>query len=657
MKHFSFVAAMLALTFFFSCTEKGLNQHSDVGASLSTMAFSNNGISQSTVLTVRLNSKVSGPLHLMLSDSGYDHVSGDHFALNAFSPSFFDTVLTKADSIITFPVTFNGKSRSDLVTINISRKSGDTAIYSTAAIAVIGLGPNGDAYNPLVMPILDSGRKVGTFMANGKLHSKRQFDLSIDSVAHQFREGKMTPTFCYNSEKTNNTNQFLGPTLSMNIDDSIFINLKNNLKDTTTTHWHGFHIPAEMDGGPHEPIAPATTWNPFFLLQSEDNAALYWYHPHLHHETYYQVTMGAAGMIIMRGGPKENIKLPRQYGVDDIPIVLTSRRFLSDNSIASNPNDDQFGDYLLTNGIVSAATALPRQLVRIRILNAEVERGYNIGFGDNRSFTIIGTDAGLMNKPDTVTRFFMLPGERIEFIVDLSKDPIGKILDLKAFNMALEHGFPGSNNSLVLPNGESGPAFESFLSNTDFNLLHIVVKDTTAGAIFSIPETLAKNYYWKESDVTDTIVTYINGVNPIPTPALPLFYFDSMAYEYNYINYTIPLNAVVKWTFINNKNFGHPVHIHDIAFNILKRITADGKSSGPFSYENGWKDVFYIREGETVEVLAYYNDFTDPPQYPYMFHCHILTHEDAGLMGQFIVSPAAKPRRVRLEQEESFTLK
>lgn len=658
MKKLSLPAALAALVLLFSCADKksSLPQYQDTGASLLNMAFSNNGIPQSTLLTIKLANPVAGAAHFIISDSGYDKTTGDHFALNAFSPSTFDTVLTAKDSTVTFSVSFNGKSKSDLVTLNISHKINDTANYSTVAIATVGLGSNGNAYNELAMPVLDSGKEIGTFIANNKLHSKRQFDLTIDSVSHEFRQGNRTPTFCYNSSKTDNKNEFLGPTLSMNIDDSIFINVKNNLPDTTTTHWHGFHIPAEMDGGPHEPIAPATTWKPYFLLQSEDNAALYWYHPHLHHQTYYQVTMGAAGMIIMRGGAKENIKLPRQYGVDDIPIVLTSRRFLADNSIASNPAKDQFGDYLLTNGTMSAAKSLPRQLVRIRILNAEVERGYNIGFADNRPFTLIGTDAGLMNKPDTVTRLYMLPGERIEFIVDLSHDSIGKTLDLKAFNTALEQGFPGSNNPVALPNGQSGPAFGSFLSNTDFNLLHITVKDSTAGAVYAIPSTLTHNYYWKQTDVTDSIVTYINGVDPVPTPARPLFYFDSTAYEYNRINYAFPLNAVVKWTFVNNKGFGHPVHIHDISFNILKR-NYQGVITGPFSYERGWKDVFYIREGETVDVLAYYNDFTDPPQYPYMFHCHILTHEDGGLMGQFIVDPALKPRPVRIEQEAFYIAK
>ncbi len=669
MKKSGLIMAAATAMLLFGCSKKKA-QYNDVGASLSSMAFSNNKSPQQTMLTVRLSKPVAGPVHFAISDSSYDKTSGTHFSEQCFSPTGFDTVLTANDSVVKFPVTFKGTSKSDLVAIYISHNLGDTAVCSTTAIATIGLGTNGDAYNPLVMPLLDSGKLIGSFKLNGKVYYKRQYDLSIDSSSHQFLPGKRTPTLCYNSAVTGNKNEFLGPTLSMNIADSIFISLKNNLKDTTTTHWHGFHIPAEMDGGPHQQIAPGTTWNPFFRIQSEDNAALYWYHPHLHHETFYQVTMGAAGMILMRGGAEENVNLPRQYGVDDIPLTITSRRFLSDNSIASNINNDQMGDYVLTNGVLRAATQLPKQMVRIRILNAEVERGYNIGFSDNRPFMVVGTDAGLINKPDTVTRLYMLPGERIEFIVDLSHDPIGKSLDLKSFNTALEAGFPGSNKPIVLPNGKTGPALDGFLSNTDFNLLHITVKDATPGAIYSIPATLAQNYFWQQKDVTDRIITHINGLSnldPAPTPARPLFYFDTTAYDYNTINQRIPLNSVLKWTFVNNNVSGHPIHIHDIAFNILKR-TYNGVTTGPFSYENGWKDDFYIRLGETVEVLAYYNDFSCTPQHPYMYHCHILSHEDEGLMGQFIVydipkpvalaktaaDSAAKPRPIRREQEDDY---
>ncbi len=652
MKKSGIILVALVAMLFSSC--KHLNPHNDTGASLLNMAFSNNKKEQKTMLTVRLSKPYAGKVVFNLTDSGYEKSSGKHISEKCFSPSRYETTLTENDSVVSFPVTFNGNSSSDLVAIYISRNVGDTAVFSTVAIATIGLGQNDSAYNQLPIPAIDSGKVIGSFVAGGTTHYTRQFDLTIDSSATEFFKGHRTPTFCYNSAVTKNANTFLGPTLSMNISDSIVINLKNNLKDTTTTHWHGFHIPAEMDGGPHQQIAPDTTWRPHFLLQSEDNAAMYWYHPHLHHETFRHVTMGAAGLVYMRGGAEDNYKIPRQYGVDDIPLVITSRRFLKNYSISANIDSDQMGDYLLTNGVLSAATQLPKQMVRLRILNAEVERGYNIGFSDNRSFTVIGTDAGLMDTPVTVKRLYLLPGERIELIVDLSHDAIGTPLDLKAFNTNLENGFPGSGAGIevVLPNGKPGPKFRGFLSNTDFNLLHIEVKAATSGAIYSIPPTLASNYYWNDSDVTDTITTHINGVDPKPTPARPLFYFDSFAYNYNTINHRIALNAVLRWKFINNQISGHPIHIHDIAFNILRR-NYNGVTTGPFPYEKGWKDDFYIRAGETVEVLAYYNDFVCDPLHPYMFHCHILSHEDEGLMGQFIVVDTIPPRPVRHELDDN----
>ena len=109
------------------------------------------------------------------------------------------------------------------------------------------------------------------------------------------------------------------------------INVKNNLSDQTTVHWHGFHIPAVMDGGPHQIIDAGATWSPNFKIKN--NAGTYWYHPHLHMKTYEQLAKGAGGFIIVKDPAESALALPRTYGTDDIPIVFSSRRF----KIANDP--------------------------------------------------------------------------------------------------------------------------------------------------------------------------------------------------------------------------------------------------------------------------------------------------------------------------------
>lgn len=438
----------------------------------------------------------------------------------------------------------------------------------------------------------------------------KTFDLTLAKSSKQLRTGAKTATYGYNGT------EFWGPTLIMNKGDFVQMNVTNNLSETTTTHWHGFHIPAIMDGGPHQMIEPNTTWKPSFEIKN--NAGTYWYHPHLHEKTFQQLTYGAGGLIIIKDPIESALALPRTYGTDDIPLVLTSRRYNSDNSFTTT--EHAYGDYAMSNGTHNAQISLPKQFVRFRILNAETERAYNLGFSDNRSFYVITNDGGLLDAPVEVTRVKLAVGERAEILVDLSKDAVSTSLDMKAYNANQEFGFGGSEPQT---NGQFG----SLLNNKDFTVLHINVKAATVNAITSLPAKLTTNIYWKESDATSTRTIRITGGQ-----AGSAFTFDNNTYGFTTINQTVKLNAVEKWTIVNNNIFGHSFHIHDIQFKIVSR------SSGAIAnYESGWKDTFYIRTGETVSVVAKYDDFASSTN-PFMYHCHFPNHEDAGLMGQFLVT-------------------
>ena len=446
------------------------------------------------------------------------------------------------------------------------------------------------------------------------------FNLTLAKSTKQFRSGAATNTYGYNG------NSFWGPTLILNQGDSVQMNVTNNLTDTTTTHWHGFHIAPQMDGGPHQTIAPGQTWSPSFVVRN--SAATYWYHPHLHEKTFDQLTMGAGGLIIIKDPVEAALALPRTYGVDDIPVVLTSRRFLTGNQFSKNIAIDIYGDYMLTNGTLNAQVTLPKQYVRFRILNAEIERGLNLGFSDNRTFSVITNDGGLLNAPVPVTRVVIMPGERVEIMVDLGNDAVGTSLDMKAFNSGQQFGFPGQEGNPVQPTGNAGPLNGSLLNNTDFPVLRINVGARTASAITTIPSTLANNTYWSTADVTNSRTVNITGGN-----AGGGFSFDNKAFSHTLINHTIKLGAVEKWTVVNNNIFGHSIHIHDVQFKIVSR------SSGPVApYESGWKDTFYIPRGASVDVIAKFADFASLAN-AYMFHCHFSNHEDEGLMGQFLVVP------------------
>ncbi len=457
----------------------------------------------------------------------------------------------------------------------------------------------GQTYNTLWIPPTLSGTN---------------FNLSLNQTNKQLLAGTKTTTYAYNN------NEFWGPTLIMNKGDLVQINVTNNLIDTTTTHWHGFHIPAIMDGGPHQTIPPGTTWSPMFYVQND--AATYWYHPHLHEKTQEQLTRGAGGMIIIRDAQEAALSLPRTYGVDDIPLALTSRRFSANQFVTVN---SAYGDSLLANGTLSAQVSLPAQFVRLRILNAEIERSYNLGFSDGRTFHVIATDGGLVNAPIAVTRVVLAVGERVELLLNLTTNTVGSSLNLQAFNSGQARDFPG---------GEPATAgqFGSLLNNTNFNVLHIDVIAATANPITTLPTVLKTNSFWTTNDVTHSRTVSITG--GFPNTATPLFTFDNMSFSPTVFNQTLNLNAVEKWTITNASGFSHSFHIHDIQFNLISRT--GGNNSGIKTFEQGWKDTLFVGQNQAVTFIAKFDGFASPSN-PFMYHCHFSNHEDEGLMGQFLV--------------------
>jgi len=458
------------------------------------------------------------------------------------------------------------------------------------------------------------------------------FSLTIKDTIKQLRPGNQTITGSVN-------NNFWGPTLFFNKGDVVHLNVKNKLNDSTTIHWHGMHLPAVMDGGPHQVIPPGTLWQPYWKVSN--NAGTYWYHPHLHEMTLEHLTKGIGGFIIVRDPIESSLALPRKYGIDDIPLVLTSRRYDANNQFVTT--NTAYGDYMLSNGTPSAQINLPKQYVRLRILNAEVERGYDLGFSDNRIFYIIANDGGLLNSPIAVTRVKLMVGERVEIMVNLGSDQIGSSLNLMAYNSGQTFGFPGSEP------GTNG-AFGSLLNNINFNVLHINVIASTNNPIISVPASLTSNSYYTSANATVTRTINITNGNPGPNP-IP-FNFDNTSFAIGTINKTVNLNDIEKWTIINNNVFGHTFHIHDVEFKIVDR---NGSPTGVGSHESGWKDVIYVPRNESVSFVAKFDDYADAT-HPFMYHCHFSNHEDEGMMGQFIVTNTITTVNENIINENEFML-
>lgn len=452
------------------------------------------------------------------------------------------------------------------------------------------------------------------------------FNLSAQQGTKQFIGSNNTPTYGYNGN-------FLGPTLMINKGDSITLNVTNNLNQRTTVHWHGFHVAPHNDGGPHQVIMPGTTWSPSFTMRNE--AATFWYHPHGEGSTEIQVSRGLAGMIIVRDSAEASYTLPRTYGVDDFPLIVQSKAFDVLYQFAAATHEDSVN---MVNGTIDPYLPVPQQVVRLRLLNGSADRTYNFGLSNNANFYLIASDGGLLSQPHLTNRVRLSTGERAEILVDLSSYSIGTQLYLKSFASELPRGIIGADSvgtsTIVISEGY----YSNPLNGADFDVLRMDVTAPTLNPVTTIPSAFAPKIPIPASDSwitrkvhfsADTVMSgqqgYVDG--PFRMNDTP-FHMDSI----NYITY---LDSTEIWELTNSTMIAHPFHIHDIEFFVL-----DINGNPPPPEYAGLKDVILVQPDDTVRFITKFTTFSDPVV-PYMFHCHLLHHEDDGMMGTFLVIDAA----------------
>lgn len=440
-------------------------------------------------------------------------------------------------------------------------------------------------------------------------------DLTLQEGTTEFYNGVITNTMGANGS-------LLGPTLIMNQGDNVNITVTNQLQDSTTMHWHGMHVAPEDDGGPYSIIPQGTTWNPQFQVM--DRAGLFWYHPHLHMHTDMHVSKGIAGLIIVRDVEEAALTLPRDYGVDDFPIVIQSKGFDAQGQIEVHTEMDTS---VMVNGTVDPYLDAPAQVVRLRVLNGSSQRVYKLGFTNNMSFKIIGTDGGLLEAPVDLTRYQIAPGQRADLLIDLTGMD-GQNIGLINYGTEIPTGVYGSSQPGMMPQ-QTIPGYDTNpLNGADFNLLDINVVAQTASPVTTTPTTLVTHNVPAEGTEdaarTLTFTTQQNIIGP--------FLINGAAFDMNVINYTIPLGNREIWTLTNQTPIAHPFHIHDVQFHIL-----DINGATPPPELQGLNDVVLVPGGMgQVRFIADFLDFADDT-IAYMYHCHMLPHEDGGMMGQFLV--------------------
>jgi blue copper oxidase len=485
-----------------------------------------------------------------------------------------------------------------------------SAAYGIALLAPFGYGiANASTAlsqfkTPLKLPPLVEGRLE---------NNRRIFDLTLRTGLSNLLGNIQTPTAGINSD-------FLGPVIRVQRGDDVKLNVSNHLFEPSTLHWHGLNLPAAMDGGPHQVIQPGETWSPEFKIRQA--ASTQWYHSHMYHRTGIQVYYGLAGLFYIDEKDNDALNLPSEYGIDDIPLILQDRSFNQDGSFRylSSMHDRMngaMGSVMLVNGTRLPVFMVQKQLTRFRILNGSNARIYNLEFGDKRQFLQIASDGGLLETPARLNSIILAPGERAELLVEFSNQE----------NVMLQHKpLPKRANSRA---GMMGMMQNMMTANDQPFAVIRFESDRPLTVSKSPTNQRISQQNWSVKEVAKTRQFNLNMQMGMMRGGG--FTINGRSMDMNRIDARVRLGDIEIWEIINDSPMPHPFHIHDTQFRVLDR---DGKQ--PPANELGLKDTVLVNSGERVRIITQFQNYADSNT-PYMFHCHNLEHEDAGMMGQFVV--------------------
>ncbi|MGP5577377.1 multicopper oxidase domain-containing protein [Corynebacterium flavescens] len=412
---------------------------------------------------------------------------------------------------------------------------------------------------------------------------------------------------------------FLGPTLHARRGEKVRVEVHNSLIEMTTVHWHGMKLPAFSDGGPHSPIGPGDTWTPSWTV--EQPAATLWYHPHPHLATAAHAYRGLAGMFLIDDEVTEALDIPHEYGVDDIPLVIMDAKFSEDGQLdhSSDSTLGLLGTTPVVNGITNASFQAQTRRVRLRLLNGASMRFYTLALSNKKSMQVIATDSGLLEAPIETDEILLGPGERVEVLVDVEPE---KEITLESLPRRDNFGIPEDEYSV------------DFGFKDKFDILRLVGPSAEAQEAPPVPEVLDPAA--AETPATEGL-THRDFV-------LNTFMINGESMDMSRVDLTIDHDEPEVWTVTNeNSDWPHNFHIHNARFKVLSFSGTDVEVA-----HAGWKDLINLPPNASADLVVEFGHYPDPT-IAYMYHCHMLLHEDEGMMGQFVIVNKGDKADVRVE--------
>ena len=472
---------------------------------------------------------------------------------------------------------------------------------------------------------------------------------------------------------------YLGPVIRVHRGQRLRIDLFNGLPEPTIVHWHGLHVPEAMDGHPRFAIEPGTIFRYAFTVNNR--AGSYWFHPHPHGRTGKQIYAGMAGLILVSDDEEAALGLPG--GAHDLPLVIQDRNVDDDNQFVYLGDEGAarsgmrrhgmmggrmgggmmggggggggmrggggggmmaggmgsmmertlgvLGDHIVVNGQLQASRDVEPRAYRLRLLNASNTRTLKLAWTDGTPLTVIATGGGLLGAPLQRDYIMLPPADRIELWVDFAKWAPGSapVLRSLAFDGGMNMGgMMGAGAALA-----DGAAFDVQRFDIAAGKTHADVLPATLSRIDAPqPQRAVNAGKPKVFELTMGMMTWgINGAS-----------FDMLGVS---ALETVRLGTLELWEFRNEGRdsmmgmvMAHSMHVHGLQFRVVSRQVSRKFAHGYATVEaghvdEGWKDTVLVMPGERVRILLH---FTDYPGL-FLYHCHMLEHEDSGLMRNYLV--------------------
>ncbi|WP_162426125.1 multicopper oxidase family protein [Pontibacter pudoricolor] len=389
---------------------------------------------------------------------------------------------------------------------------------------------------------------------------------------------------------------FPGPLLEVKEGEVVTIDFINQLREPSNLHLHGIFMSPE-DDKPHQVVAPGESLG-YTFEALPGSAGMYWYHPHAHGKVTRQLFEGLSGPIIVRGAVDE---LEPIASATEKVLVLHDIT-LQNGTVAPHAGMDwgkgKEGELVLVNGEHQPEISAPTGLLRLRIVNASSARYYNLNIPGKR-LQVIGMDGSFLEAPVAMETLLLTPGERADILIETTqvqelqllnlpytRTPAGPSLDIPAAGMVLaKFNITGEPKTIALPT----------------KLIEIPELDLTAATDYKT-------------------ITFGANMQPLQ------FTINGKAFDHHRTDLTAKTGTLEVWDIVNPMAMDHPFHLHTFPFQVLSI------NDIPMPYL-AWKDVVNVPANCTVRIAIPFTKYTGSV----MYHCHILEHEDLGMMGNLEV--------------------